>query len=390
MKHEHHPLPKDQTLTPREDQRSAEQIESDIRRTRGRMDATLDELSSRLSARYLITSLFDWWEAPAHGSSRTQAAALGTYRMVARQVREHPMPSLLIGAGLAWLIKEATSKKDDQDIAAEDEAVIYRTSQPAGRTPLSRSSDDLYANEDDEYGFTGVEAERPGVTERIKSGISEAKDKLGAAGHSAKQALGGAGRSLKRRFRKGKQQVENLKESGQEAAEHAGQRAREIVERSRQLGHSASEKIQHGYERGTARLEQSIEEYPLAVGLGFAALGVLVGMLIPSTRREDEWLGEKSDQLTDATREKGSELLERGKAMAQRVGEAVKQEAHQQGLSPHDVGQAFSELTDKAARLAARAKQEAAQAANDEGLTPPQLEAEANATLSDSREPRGW
>ncbi len=55
------------------------------------------------------------------------------------------------------------------------------------------------------------------------------------------------------------------------------------------------------------------------VGIGFAALGALIGVLLPRTRQEDELLGEQSDQLVKATKEKGEELLERGKAVAQRV-----------------------------------------------------------------------
>jgi hypothetical protein len=44
-----------------QESRSSPEIESDIRQTRGRMDATLDELSDRLSARSLLNSALDWW-----------------------------------------------------------------------------------------------------------------------------------------------------------------------------------------------------------------------------------------------------------------------------------------------------------------------------------------
>jgi ElaB/YqjD/DUF883 family membrane-anchored ribosome-binding protein len=184
-----------------------------------------------------------------------------------------------------------------------------------------------------------------------------------------------------------------LAESGRETAGELSQRGHDLYERGRSMGHKVGEQLEHGYEAGTARLERAVQDYPLAVGLGFAALGVLAGVLIPSSRREDEWLGEKSDQLADATREKGSELLERGKAVAHRVGDAVKEEAREQGLSAGDVGQAISGLTEKAAHLAARAKQEVSQAAKDEGLTPSQLESEAQAQMTpENRAPeqRGW
>ena len=55
--------------------RSSTEIESDIRQTRGRMDATLDELSDRMTARSLLNSALDWWEsrnadAPGRGAAR--------------------------------------------------------------------------------------------------------------------------------------------------------------------------------------------------------------------------------------------------------------------------------------------------------------------------------
>ena len=57
--------------------RSSTEIESDIRQTRGRMDATLDELSDRMTARSLLNSALDWWEsrnADAPGRNATSDA----------------------------------------------------------------------------------------------------------------------------------------------------------------------------------------------------------------------------------------------------------------------------------------------------------------------------
>ena len=74
---------------------------------------------------------------------------------------------------------------------------------------------------------------------------------------------------------------------------------------------------------------------PLAVGLSFAALGALVGVLLPHTRREDQLLGERSDQVVEAAKEKGQELLERGKDVAERVaGSAGRSSA----AGPHATG----------------------------------------------------
>ena len=96
-----------------QESRSSPEIESDIRQTRGRMDATLDELSDRLSARSLLNSALDWWESRGVGS-RPVGATKDTYQSVARYVKENPIPSLLVGAGVAWMIIEATTEDDDK------------------------------------------------------------------------------------------------------------------------------------------------------------------------------------------------------------------------------------------------------------------------------------
>ena len=131
-----------------------------------------------------------------------------------------------------------------------------------------------------------------------------------------------------------------------------------------------------------------MEEYPLAVGIGFAALGAVIGVLLPRTRREDELLGEQSDQLIKATKEKGEELLERGKVVAQRVSESALEEARQQGLTPEAVGERISEVAEKVGEVARKAKAEAGTAAKDEKLTLERLKREASSAAEDVQQDR--
>ena len=61
----------------------------------------------------------------------------------------------------------------------------------------------------------------------------------------------------------------------------------------------------------------SREENPLGLAVGALAVGFLAGMLIPSTRVEDEKMGPVSDDVIDRIKETGQEALERGKQVAQ-------------------------------------------------------------------------
>jgi hypothetical protein len=93
--------------------RSSTEIESDIRQTRGRMDATLDQMGDRLTARSLLNSALGWWESRSVGA-RTGGATKDTYQSVARYVKENPIPALLVGAGVAWMIIEATTSDEEE------------------------------------------------------------------------------------------------------------------------------------------------------------------------------------------------------------------------------------------------------------------------------------
>jgi ElaB/YqjD/DUF883 family membrane-anchored ribosome-binding protein len=82
--------------------------------------------------------------------------------------------------------------------------------------------------------------------------------------------------------------------------------------------------------QGAQRAAGVAKENPLGLAIGATAVGFVAGMLIPSTRVEDEKIGPMADQVKDKARETGQEALERGKHVAQEAAETVKEEGRQQ------------------------------------------------------------
>jgi gas vesicle protein len=81
---------------------------------------------------------------------------------------------------------------------------------------------------------------------------------------------------------------------------------------------------------GTASRAGSVaQENPIGLALGSIAIGFVAGMLIPSTRVEDEKLGEVSDSVVEKAKETGQEALEHGKQVAQDVAETAKESGQQ-------------------------------------------------------------
>ncbi|HEX8648651.1 MAG TPA: DUF3618 domain-containing protein [Thermoleophilaceae bacterium] len=73
------------------------------------------------------------------------------------------------------------------------------------------------------------------------------------------------------------------------------------------------------------------QENPLGLAIGAVAAGFIAGMLIPSTRVEDEKIGEMADQVKDQVKQTGQEALDRGKQVAQEAATAAKETAQESG-----------------------------------------------------------
>jgi hypothetical protein len=70
---------------------------------------------------------------------------------------------------------------------------------------------------------------------------------------------------------------------------------------------------------------------PLGLAIGGAAVGFLAGVLLPSTRVEDERVGPVADDLKSTAVDAGKEALERGKQVAQEASETALDTAKQRG-----------------------------------------------------------
>src|ERR1700742_4284049 len=122
------------------------------------------------------------------------------------------------------------------------------------------------------------------VKERAKDSLRDRKEAVVGATQSVKDRIVGAGQS-----------VNDATPDGQQVKQQA-RRAKSIA-----------------------------QDNPLGLAVGAVAVGFLAGMLVPSTRVEDEKLGQLSDDVIDRAKETGQEALERGKQVAQDAAEAAKE-----------------------------------------------------------------
>lgn len=83
--------------------------------------------------------------------------------------------------------------------------------------------------------------------------------------------------------------------------------------------------------RGARRATGIAQENPLGLALGAVGVGFVAGLLIPSTRIEDERIGPLADEIKDTAKETGQEVLERGKDVAQQAVASGRETAQEAG-----------------------------------------------------------
>jgi len=106
------------------------------------------------------------------------------------------------------------------------------------------------------------------------------------------------------------------------------------------------------------------QENPLGLAIGGIAAGFLAGMLLPSTKIEDERVGPIADQVKETAAETGQEALERGREVASQVAEQAVEGAKEVGQEAVDTakeaGQEQAEgLKDSAKESAEEVKEQA-------------------------------
>jgi hypothetical protein len=83
--------------------------------------------------------------------------------------------------------------------------------------------------------------------------------------------------------------------------------------------------------QGVNRMKRLAERNPLGLAIGGAAVGFIAGVLLPSTRVEDERIGPMADEVKASAAEAGHEALDRGKDVVQEAGATAIQTAKERG-----------------------------------------------------------
>jgi ElaB/YqjD/DUF883 family membrane-anchored ribosome-binding protein len=110
---------------------------------------------------------------------------------------------------------------------------------------------------------------------------------------------------------------EQASELARDSYERASSWASEAYEQGAEQWEQARHRSMQGFDRARSGVQQYVSQNPVMVGLIGLAAGLLIGALLPRTRREDQAFGEWADDV----REQG---VRYARDMAQRGREAVE------------------------------------------------------------------
>ncbi|MBC9179670.1 DUF3618 domain-containing protein [Pseudoroseomonas ludipueritiae] len=328
--------------------RSAAEIEADVEQTRVRVAQTIDALRDSMSPGQIMDQVVDY--------ARTSGGAEFT-RNLGAQVRDNPLPVLLIGAGIGWLLLSNGNKSAQVAGPVQPLPPQRMLPPPAPPSPSTRMH---VVHQSSGPGMMDRAAQagaavRDGVEQTatsVGSTIGQAASSVGGAISSAASAVGGA-------ISAAASTASNAASSAAGAVSDAASSAAGTVsgmagsaasamgsarDSARAYGHDASHAASQGMYAASNNVNQfgqqvgyqvgnmgdqlrhswnrASAEQPLLLGALGLALGAVIGALLPRTRTEDRLMGEASDAVTQQLSSAAQEQYQQAKeVVAERVGE---------------------------------------------------------------------
>lgn len=262
-------------------------IERDIEGTRDRMSRDIDAIGRKLSPRNL---------AAEAGNAITDRARDTGHGLVS-VVRENPWPAAALGASVAWLVVQARSGQ-----------------QSTSRWQGSRA----YGGPDRRY-RDAPDYEEPSRLDRAKDTASQVASNVSEKAHELTDTAKERASDL----------ASTAKDRASELASSAKGRASDLAhtakERSRRLGMT----IQEESRQVRDTLQQQTHEHPLLVAAGAAVLGLVLGLALPTTAKENEVMGPARDRLADRAEETASRVKDVATDEARKVADSVREEVQE-------------------------------------------------------------
>jgi len=288
---------------------------------------------------------------------------------------QNPIPLAVAAIGLGWLLTSnmGSTRRDRYGgrydyggYGGADRRDIASADWPRGSThstrhvPRGRAGEAPRDIESADWPDTG-----PGVTDRLRGGVSGAGEGISGAAQSVGSGLSSAAQAVGEAASDAASYVAETAGSVASSAAQAGSSLYSGARRVGNVTYAAARRGGYGAVRYGRRTQRSfvhlVEEEPLLVGAVGLAIGAAVGVALPRTEMEDRYVGPYRDSLREGVERYARSQYENAKEAAMDAYERAHAEAVRQGLTPE-------ELFERLRRLAGTATEVAREEAERHGL----------------------
>jgi ElaB/YqjD/DUF883 family membrane-anchored ribosome-binding protein len=301
----------------------AAQIRSEIEQTRAGMSETIDALQEKLDPARIAEQVKD----------QLREKATEAYDSAKSAVREATIGKAeKIMANVSDTVSDLTERTGTAVKDSSSSIVQYIRDNPvsfafigigAGMLAFSgkRKNDYSYGSRRD-YGAPNAYGGYRG--DDWNTGESSISDR-------ARQVASGVADKAREATDRASDAVSSATSSVREAASSAVDTTRE------QFSH-VSEQARHGAQVATDQFRSTLHDSPLALGIAALAAGAIVGLSLPSTRIEGEYMGEARDRVVDKAKSMAHEAGEKVQRVTEEAGRTLKDAAEKEGLTVGETG----------------------------------------------------
>ncbi len=297
---------------------SSERLEREAEDIRERLTLKLEDLRAQITPGRIVDQLTDY----ARDSGGAELA-----RNLGRQIRDNPLPLLLMGGALAWLMigqgngNGAGAGPTAERIAAEASNLARRFGSKTRKVAAqSQSSGENIADAFRDQ-LSGVQARRYEASATAGDTVRSAGSYIRDTGRQAQKSMSDmAGRAA------------SATSSMSEAASSSYE---QLSGAASNMGRTVSDKavsIAQNTSSATRSFASLCAEQPLVLaGIGIA-IGAALGAALPTTSAEDRLMGETAEDIKRKGQQAASETVAKAKQVAESGYEAARNEAEHQGL----------------------------------------------------------
>jgi uncharacterized protein DUF3618 len=275
-----------------------DQLVEEIVYTREEMTGTVEEIGDRLDPKNIVAqatgsvrdATIGKVESVATSASdmvsnvgQTAGEVVGNVGQTAQQttsglvdaIKRNPLPAAMVGIGIGWLALSSRGSSSSRYNDWSDGGRNWSGQSFSDGGRMAGETWDTTGYGDTGYGASGYSGQ--GVTDKVGDKVGQVGDRVGQVGETVGQKVG---------------QVQQT----------AGEMPYQVKNIARQVGDNAGRMAQQN---------------PLGLGAIALAVGTAVGMALPTTKPEREFMGQARDTLIDKAETKAHEAMSKVEESAQ-------------------------------------------------------------------------